>query len=173
MKQKSWLRILLSFASPCKGKMVLSVLCAILSVGGGFVPYLGIYRILCLFIEETATLEGIVFWSGVCMAGYVVKIIFYGISTVLSHVSAYTILEGLRLKLADCLMQAPLGEVLARPVGALKNTVVDRVEDVEPPLAHMIPELSSNLLLPIVVIAALFVLDWRMGLAALDRKSVV
>ncbi len=167
MKQKSWLRILLSFASPCKGKMVLSVLCAILSVGGGFVPYLGIYRILCLFIEETATLEGIVFWSGVCMAGYVVKIIFYGISTVLSHVSAYTILEGLRLKLADCLMQAPLGEVLARPVGALKNTVVDRVEDVEPPLAHMIPELSSNLLLPIVVIAALFVLDWRMGLAAL------
>ena len=37
----------------------------------------------------------------------------------------------------------------SRPIGAMKSTIVDRIEDVEPPLAHMIPELSSNLLLPL------------------------
>lgn len=167
MKQKNWLSILLSFAAPCRGKMILSVLCAAVSVAGGFVPYLGVYEILRLFMERTACWQDVLFWSGVCLAGYLVKIIFYGISTVLSHVSAYMILEGLRLQLADRLMHAPLGAVLSKSVGHMKNTVVDRVEDVEPPLAHMIPELSSNLLLPAVVFAALFVLDWRMGLAAL------
>ena len=45
MKQRSWLAILLSFAGPCRGKLVLSVICAIISVVGGFVPYLGVYEI--------------------------------------------------------------------------------------------------------------------------------
>ena len=44
---------------------------------------------------------------------------------------------------------------------------MDRIEDVEPPLAHMIPELSSNLLLPLAVVIAMFAIDWRMGLALL------
>ena len=48
-----------------------------------------------------------------------------------------------------------------------KSTIVDRIEDVEPPLAHMIPELSSNLLLPLAVVIAMFAIDWRMGLALL------
>ena len=64
-------------------------------------------------------------------------------------------------------MGAPLGEVESRPIGAMKSTVVDRIEDVEPPLAHMIPELSSNLLLPLAVVIAMFAIDWRMGLALL------
>ena len=49
----------------------------------------------------------------------------------------------------------------------MKSTIVDRIEDVEPPLAHMIPELSSNLLLPLAVVIAMFAIDWRMGLALL------
>ncbi len=49
----------------------------------------------------------------------------------------------------------------------MKSTIVDRIEDIEPPLAHMIPELSSNILLPLVVAIAMFAIDWRMGLALL------
>ena len=172
MKKESWIKTLLSFAGPCKGKMVASVLFAILSVAGGFVPYLGVYQILKLFIAGTATWHGILLWCGVSMAGYLVRIVCYGISTALSHVSAYTILEGLRLKIADRLLHAPLGEVMGRSIGSIKNTIVDRVEDVEPPLAHMIPELSSNLLLPLVVLVALFAIDWRMGLSILATVPV-
>ena len=158
---------LLSFASPCRGKMAASVALAILSVAGGFVPYLGVYQIIRLFLERQASWEGILFWCGVCLAGYAVKVVGYALSTMLAHVSAYTILEGLRLRAADRLMGAPLGEVESRPIGAMKSTIVDRIEDIEPPLAHMIPELSSNILLPLVVVIAMFLIDWRMGLALL------
>ena len=160
MKERTWLGILLSFAAPCRGKMAASVVLAILSVAGGFVPYLGVYQIIRLFLERQADWDGILFWCGVCLAGY-------ALSTMLAHVSAYTILEGLRLQAADRLMGAPLGEVESRPIGAMKSTIVDRIEDIEPPLAHMIPELSSNILLPLVVVAAMFSIDWRMGLALL------
>ena len=167
MKERTWLGILLSFAAPCRGKMAASVVLAILSVAGGFVPYLGVYQIIRLFLERQADWDGILFWCGVCLAGYAVKVAGYALSTMLAHVSAYTILEGLRLQAADRLMGAPLGEVESRPIGAMKSTIVDRIEDIEPPLAHMIPELSSNVLLPLVVVAATFSIDWRMGLALL------
>ena len=167
MKERTWLGILLSFAAPCRGKMAASVVLAILSVAGGFVPYLGVYQIIRLFLERQASWEGILFWCGVCLAGYAVKVAGYALSTMLAHVSAYTILEGLRLQAADRLMGAPLGEVDSRPIGVMKSTIVDRIEDIEPPLAHMIPELSSNILLPLVVAIAMFAIDWRMGLALL------
>ena len=167
MKERTWLGILLSFAAPCRGKMAASVVLAILSVAGGFVPYLGVYQIIRLFLERQADWDGILFWCGVCLAGYAVKVAGYALSTMLAHVSAYTILEGLRLQAADRLMGAPLGEVESRPIGAMKSTIVDRIEDIEPPLAHMIPELSSNILLPLVVVAAMFSIEWRMGLALL------
>ena len=54
MKERTWLGILLSFAAPCRGKMAGSVVLAILSVAGGFVPYLGVYQIIRLFLEREA-----------------------------------------------------------------------------------------------------------------------
>lgn len=169
MKQQkdNWVKILFSFAAPCKGKMVLSVFCAILSVAGGFIPFWAVYEILLAFINQNVTLNGILIWCLVGAAGYLLRVACHGISTILAHISAYTILEGIRLKIADRLMKAPLGEVMGRRIGYLKNIIMDKVEDLEPPLAHMIPELTSNLLLPVAIFIWMLVIDWRMGLAVL------
>lgn len=169
MKQQkdNWVKILFSFAAPCKGKMALSVFCAILSVAGGFIPFWAVYEILLAFINQNVTLNGILIWCLVGAAGYLLRVACHGISTILAHISAYTILEGIRLKIADRLMKAPLGEVMGRRIGYLKNIIMDKVEDLEPPLAHMIPELTSNLLLPVVIFTWMMVIDWRMGLAVL------
>lgn len=166
-QKENWIRTLLSFAGPCKGKMILSVFCAILSVGGGFVPFWAVYEILILFIDQTVTLSAIQFWCLVGVAGYLVRVVCFGVSTILAHISAYTILEGLRLKIADRLMRAPLGEVMGRRIGYLKNIIMDKVDDIEPPLAHMLPELTSNLLLPLAIFAWMLVIDWRLGLSVL------
>ena len=169
MKQQkdNWVKILFSFAAPCKGKMALSVFCAILSVAGGFIPFWAVYEILLAFINQNVTLNGILIWCLVGAAGYLLRVACHGISTILAHISAYTILEGIRLKIADRLMKAPLGEVMGRRIGYLKNIIMDKVEDLEPPLAHMIPELTSTLLLPVAIFIWMLVIDWRMGLAVL------
>lgn len=167
MKTISWPGTVFTFAAECKGKMAASVLFAIVSVAGGLVPYLGVYQILLLFLNGTATPGDIWFWAAVCLGGHAGQLLFYALSTMLAHFSAYSILENMRLNIADRLMRAPLGSVLNEPVGRLKNIMVDRVEAIEVPLAHMIPEGISSLLLPVGVFIYLLLIDWRMALASL------
>ena len=167
MKEKNWLKTVLAFAGPCRLKVTFSVICAIVSVAGGMVPYVGVYQIILLFFSEEQTVNGILFWGTICLAGYVIKLVFYAISTMLAHFSAYSILENIRLQIAGRLMRAPLGTVLDQTVGKLKSVIVDRVETIELPLAHLIPEGTSNLLLPLGVFAYLIMIDWRMALASM------
>lgn len=167
MKKKGTFASIFSFADECRGRMILSVIFAIVSVAGGLIPYLGVYKIILLFFEGTPTTGDILLWSGISAAGYVIKLLFHGISTSFSHISAYKILESIRLALSNKLMRAPLGTVLSQTAGNLKNVIVDRVETIELPLAHMIPEGISRLLLPICVFGYMLFMDWRIALAAL------
>lgn len=172
MKEKNWLGTVLSFVGQCRVKMIISVICAIISVAGGIVPYMGVYQIIVLFFDEKREVNSILFWVSVCLAGHIVKLVFYAISTMLAHFSAYGILENMRLRIAGSLMKAPLGTVLNQTVGKLKSVIVDRVETIELPLAHLIPEGISNLLLPIGVFVYLIMIDWRMALAAMVTVPV-
>jgi ATP-binding cassette subfamily B protein IrtA len=78
-KEKPWWKVLLGFASECKGKLSVSVLYAVFSVAGGLAPYLGIYQIIKRFIEKNADWHAVLIWSGFCIAGYMIKIVCYGI----------------------------------------------------------------------------------------------
>ena len=167
MKQKSWISIVFSFASQCRGKIALSVVCAIISVAAGLVPYWSVYQVITLFIGGSPEMAVVWRWCWIGLGAYAVRFLLYGISTSLSHISAYTILENIRLALAQRLMKAPLGTVMGESVGKLKSVLVDRVETIELPLAHMIPECSSNLLLSAAVFIYLACIDWRMALAML------
>ena len=39
MKKQGLAGSILSYATPCKGKLIISVICALLSVAGGIIPY--------------------------------------------------------------------------------------------------------------------------------------
>ncbi|MEM1483485.1 ABC transporter ATP-binding protein [Oscillospiraceae bacterium PP1C4] len=163
----SWISILHSFAAGSKWKMILSMLCSLISVAGGFVPYVCLYQIVQLFVFGTPKVQTFLFWCAVAMFGYIAYILFFGISTALSHSAAYNILYDLRQTIANRLMETPLGSVTGSAIGHLKNIMLDKVEGVERPLAHMIPELGANIVLALLVFGYLFVIDWRMGLASM------
>jgi len=167
MKKKSWIKIALSFAVQCKWKILLSVICAIIGVFAGIVPYWCAYKIIELFVNGSISLKQIAYYCLAAVSGYAVRYLFHGISTTLSHLSAYNILENIRLSLARTFVKAPLGYVMGESVGKLKSIIVDRVETIELPLAHVIPECISNITLSISVFAYLTFIDWRMALAML------
>lgn len=167
MKQKSWISIAFSFASQCKWRIILSVIFAIIGVFAGIVPYWCIYKIITLFVNKNIILNQILYYCIIAVLGYGVRYLFHGISTTLSHFSAYKILENIRLSLAKKLIDAPLGYVLGESVGKLKSVIVDRVETIELPLAHVIPECISNITLSISVFAYLVFIDWRMAISML------
>ena len=125
------------------------------------------YQVICLFAAGAATAAAIVKWCLLALAVYAVKILLFSLSTGVSHAMAYIILESLRLRLADRFLHAPLGDVENHSIGEIKNMMVDKIENMEPPLAHMIPEGAGHIVLPIISIAALLCLDWRLALASL------
>ena len=168
MKQKKGtFASVLSFAGQCRWKMALSILLAICSVAGGLLPYLGVYRIILLFFAGEPTLAGILPYIVLCAAGYLAKQLFHGFSTSFSHISAYHILENIRLALSEKLMRIPLGSAASKTAGEWKSIIVDRVETIELPLAHMIPEGISNLMLPVCVFIYMLAMDFRIALSAL------
>ena len=65
------------------------------------------------------------------------------------------------------LERMPLGDVQARGSGELKNILVERVDSIEVTLAHVIPEVTSNVCVVLVTIVYLLMLDWRMALVSL------
>lgn len=166
-EKKSWLKSLFAYANGEKKKMVISVVLSIISVIAGLVPFYCMYEIISMFVAGTAVTVEVVKWCLVALAAYLLKIITFTLSTGVSHNMAYNVLAGLRLRLADRFLHAPLGNVQNHSIGEIKGMMVDKIENLEPPLAHMIPEGAGHIVLPIVSIVALAVLDWRLALASL------
>lgn len=166
-KKRGFLSCLLSYAKESRTKLILSVVLSVISITSGLVPFYCFYRVICLFLNGTATVHIILFWSLWALLAYVVKIVCFGLSTISSHYAAYHILEGLRNRVAERFLHAPLGEVTKHSIGEIKNIMVDKIEEIEPPLAHMVPEGSGHIVLPIVSMIALAVIDWRLFLASL------
>lgn len=166
-KGKGVFASIISYASNCRGKMILAVVLAVLSACCGLLPYIGVYKIIKLFFENQASVSGVMPWIGFCVLGYVFQRLLFSVATVVAHVTAYRILEQIRKLLTEKLMRMPLGSTMAKTAGEWKSTIVDRVESIELPLAHMIPEGISNLLLPVFVVSYLFILNWKIALAAM------
>lgn len=166
-EKKSFINVLFSYAGGEKKKMILSVILSVISVMLGLVPFYCMYELISMFVTDTVTTGEIVKWCMIALLSYALKILTFTLSTGASHSMAYTILEWLRLRLADRFLHAPLGNVENHTIGEIKNMMVDKIENLEPPLAHMIPEGAGHIVLPIVSIIALFIIDWRLALASL------
>lgn len=169
-KKKSWTSALFAYAEGEKSRLILSVVLSVLSVMLGLVPFYCMYRLICLMAAGTATAALAVKWCLLALAAYAAKVVLFGLSTGTSHAMAYTILEGLRLRLADRFLHAPLGNVENHTIGEIKTMMVDKIETLEPPLAHMIPVGAGHVVLPVVSIIALLCVDWRLALA---NKGVI
>ena len=147
--------------------MAVSLLCSVASVAAGLVPFYAVYRIIDEVIAPAPDGGAVLAWVGAAAAGYVASKVLFGASTLLSHVSAYTILESLRDDVVEKLMKTSLGTAASKSIGQIKNVFVDRIEGVEVPLAHMIPELSGNVLLAAAIAVWMALIDWRIALACL------
>lgn len=166
-KKESWFGALLGYAGRYKSKFGLSIVLSVISVTAGIVPYFCMYRIICHFVDQTVTMKLALGWCGGALLAYAVKVLCFAGSTGSSHQVAYHVLEGLRLRLADRFLHAPLGEVQAHTIGEIKNIMVDKVENIEPPLAHVVPEGAGHIVLPVISIVALACINWRIALASL------
>ena len=60
-----------------------------------------------------------------------------------------------------------MGEVERKSSGQWSQFMVETLDKMEKPIAHVIPEVIANIFIPIVLIITIFIMDWRIGIANL------
>lgn len=160
----SWLS---EFAKGRRGEYLLSVITALFGVACSLIPYFIIIKIITALVNGTAELS---YYLTLCvwMAGlWILRYILHSVSTTLSHHATFHVLAKVRIMLLDKLATLPLGTVLDRSSGSYKNIIVERVDSIETTLAHLLPEMTANIVGALAVLALIFANDWRMGLSML------
>jgi len=166
-RKRSTLSWIMEFAGSKRSSYVSSVLLAILSVFCGFIPYTFMAKIVRGLLEQTVDFSYCMkqcLWMGLF---YLLDRLFHAASTTMSHKATFEVLANVRRQLTKKLAKMPLGDVLAESSGTYKNIIVERVDSIETTLAHMIPEVTSNLIIPFVIFAYMLRIDWRLALLSL------
>ena len=166
-KKESPIGVLWGWGKPYHGKFIGSVILAVLGVACQMVPYFCVAHIVTMMLSGEQNFSRYVTAGIIALCGYFGKVLFSCLSTTISHTTTYYTLRDLRENITAKLARVPMGTILDTPSGQYKTTIVDRVEGMEPTFAHLIPEMTANVLVPIVIVVYLFILDWRMALLSL------
>ena len=150
-----------------KGKVFTSALIAIIGVGLDVVPYFSVANIINNIVEGKVEIGAYIPYILAVLVGLLGSILFHEFSTIISHNLAYRVIEGKRKKLVDKLSKISMGEIEKRSSGQWSQFMVETLDKMEQPIAHVIPEVIANLLIPIVLVVIIFIMDWRIGVANL------
>lgn len=166
-KKRSAASWLAELAGSRKGEYLLSVAAALAGVICSLVPYFIMIELINALVSGTADKAWCLNRCFVMGLWWVLRYVLHAVSTTLSHHATFQVLANMRIRLMDKLATLPLGTVLEKSSGSYKNIIVERVDSIETTLAHIVPEMTSNIVGAIAVLGLLFWVDWRMGLATL------
>lgn len=157
----SWLW---EFTKGKRGTYLMSVILALLGVACMLLAYI----CLAALIRELVTGgrdHGFYITRGVQIGIlWVFRYAFHGFSTYTSHGATFGLIGNARKQILKKLSTMPLGAVQTRSSGEYKNIICDRADQVEPTLAHVVPEFTANIIGAAAMFIYMMTIDWRVGL---------
>lgn len=149
------------------GQIILSIFIAIIGVVCGVLPYFAVANIVTEIANGST---GFMVFSKqimIILFGLLGSVLFHTLSTLISHNLAFCVIEDSRKKLARKFSKLPMGTIEKKGSGEWTQFMVETLNKMEQPIAHVIPEVIANIIIPIVLLISIFVMDWRIGLANL------
>ncbi len=163
-KKKEGLARLFEIAGQKKGLLVLA---GVLSVGSAvcmLVPYWAVYGVLKELLTHggdpvSANGANMIHWGWIALGGLVGGLVLLYAALMSSHVAAFRILYGLRVRLSEHIGRLPLGYLNNTSTGAIKKTMDQNIEKIEGFIAHTIPDLVNVGATVAVMLVIFFSLD--------------
>jgi ATP-binding cassette subfamily B protein len=170
-KRKTGISRLLEIAGGKRGLLILATFLSIIATLLQFSPFVAVYFIVAELLKNAATPALIDYgliqqwgiWALLLLVG---ALIFLYAGNMASHIAAFRTLYNLRIRLSQYLAKLPLGYFNRQSTGAIKKNLELSVEKIELFIAHQIPDFVGAIVLPITMLTVMFVLDWRLALAA-------
>lgn len=180
-KTKQGLARLFEIAGQRKGLLILAGVLSAASAACMLVPYWAVYRILTELLENAGDTGGIdagllVKWGWIAFLGLVGGLILLYAALMASHVAAFRILYGLRVRLSEHIGRLPLGYLNGTSTGAIKKTMEQNIEKIENFIAHTIPDIVNVVATVVLMFAIFFSLDgWlaAVGLAVIAVSVIL
>ena len=166
-KEKGTFGWVFTFAGQKKSGYIASVAFAVIGAAFQVLPFFVMATIISKLLTGNKNLSVYLIDCVVMALFWLLRVLFHSLSTAQSHKATFAVLGNIRKQGLDKLTRMPLGDVQTKGSGELKNILVERVDSIEPTLAHVIPEMSSNAIVVLVTFVYLIILDWRMALASL------
>jgi ATP-binding cassette, subfamily B, bacterial IrtA/YbtP len=162
---------LLELAKEQRPLLILAAFLSVISTLLQFSPYVAVYIIIAELLKNAATPELINFhliwqWGIYALLFLVGALIFIYAGNMSSHIAAFRILYNMRVRLSQHLAKLPMGYFNRQSTGAIKKNLEMSVEKIENFIAHQIPDLVGAIILPVIMLIAMFLLDWRLALAS-------
>ena len=166
-KKRSAFSWILEWAGQKRSAYVWSVVLATGSVIFKVIPYFVIADVVKMFLDSNREFKAYLVKAVWIALSFILAELLHSISTALSHKATFTVLANIRKACCEKLARVPLGYVKDTSSGTFKNILVERIDSIETTLAHIVPEFTSNLLAPVIILIYFFLTDWRLALWSL------
>ena len=161
------MNLIKEYVSKRRGEYFASILMAIVGVVAHLFSYIYMAKLLVALIEGSGDMDFYIKNCLIVFLMFLLKDLAASFSSLISHTVTFEALKEIREKIAKKLFKMPLGDVMARSSGELKNIMIDQVDSMETSLAHLVPEFTANLVGPLLLFIYMLVLDWRLALLSL------
>ena len=102
---------------------------------------------------------GMIRWGWIAFCGLIGGLVLLYAALMSSHVAAFRILYGLRVRLSEHIGKLSLGYLNNTSTGAIKKTMEQNIEKIEGFIAHTIPDLVNVVATVVVMLVIFFSLD--------------
>ncbi|WP_375547016.1 ABC transporter ATP-binding protein [Paenibacillus sp.] len=136
------------------------------------VPFVSIYMVMAELLHHAADVRAVgrghmLWWAVAGVVGLGIGFLLMYIGGMASHVAAFRILYGLRVKLSDHIGKLSLGFFNRNASGKIKKIMVQDVEQIEKFIAHQLPDFINTVVMVLVMVVVMFMLNPWLALACL------
>lgn len=172
MKKKKGIARLFEIAGEKKELLVLAGFLSACSALCMLIPYWSVYNVLNELLRHGSNMDNIngtylIRWGWIAFGGLIGGLILLYAALMSSHVAAFRILYGLRIRMTGHIGKLSLGYLNSTSTGAIKKIMEQNIEKVETFIAHTIPDLVNVLATAVLMFTIFFALNGWMALACL------
>ncbi|WP_333742589.1 ABC transporter ATP-binding protein [Streptomyces ardesiacus] len=153
-----------ALAEPVRGRLAFAVILQAVAALAGVVPFIAVSRIAERLTGESRA-DGGALWPLVvlaCSSGFV-ALVCGTAAGALAHIADNDLQLTLRRRLARHIGRLPLGRLVDRGTGEVKQAVQDDVGALHTLFAHTLLDVVAVLTAPLLALAYLFTVDWRLA----------
>ena len=145
--------------------LVLSGLSAVLNI----LPFVLVWLIVrdLLSAPQAIDIANVSTYAWLAFASAIGGVVVYFCALMSSHLAAFRVEVGLQKVGMEKIISMPLGFFDLHSSGKIRKIVNDGAGTTHTFLAHQLPDMAGSVISPVLLLALIFIFDWRMGCASL------